>query len=103
MDRAARGERHSDDELASALEDEVARITSAIPIVGPREAEAAASGGVDASADVDERAADDDDPAEDDRDDWAGPPTELISFDDLPARRAPTGPEPTFSPWVATS
>lgn len=85
MDEAARDGRHSDDELASALEEEVARITSAIPIVGrpaaPQDAEADAG----------------------DEDGWSGPPTELISFDDLPARRAPSGPEPTFSPWVATS
>ncbi|MGO4534121.1 cytosine permease [Leifsonia sp. 2MCAF36] len=30
-------------------------------------------------------------------------PAERISFDDLPAKREPTGPEPTFSPWVATA
>ena len=77
-------ERHSDDELASALEEEVARITSAIPVVR-------------SDADVDVDVHDDDD------DDWAGPPTGRIRFDDPPVRREPTGPEPTFSPWVATS
>src|SRR4051794_12783625 len=99
MDGAARGERHSDDELASALEDEVARITSAIPIVGPRNTEDAPARAADAGAEPEAGA----DATEDDRDEWAGPPTERISFDDLPARRPPTGPEPTFSPWVATS
>ena len=34
MDRGA-ADRHSDDELASVLEEEVARITSAIPIILP--------------------------------------------------------------------
>ncbi|WP_431198241.1 hypothetical protein [Leifsonia xyli] len=95
MDGATRGERHSDDELASALEEEVARITPAIPIVVPRAgtapAEAQAADGDDA------------DEASDDEDQWVGAPTELISFDDLPVRREPTGPEPTFSPWVATA
>lgn len=91
MDRAPESERHSDDELASALEEEVARITSAIPIVVPRSeprVEAAPQAGTDEP---------------DDDEEWAGPPTELISFDDLPVRREPTGPEPTFSPWVATA
>ncbi|MGH1551036.1 hypothetical protein ACRAWB_18410 [Leifsonia poae] len=98
MDGATRGERHSDDELASALEEEVARITSAIPIIVPR-AETTAVEAVPVEA---QPAAED---GEDDSDDgqWVGPPTELISFDDLPARREPTGPEPTFSPWVATA
>ncbi|MGN7798539.1 purine-cytosine permease family protein [Leifsonia sp. 22587] len=115
MDGTARGERHSDDELAGVLEEEVARITSAIPIVVPRataapgtqaardggseegaegDADALAHGDADADADVDDEAA---------ADGWAGPPTERISFDDLPVRRAPTGPEPTFSEWVATA
>ena len=84
MDGATRGERHSDDELASALEEEVARITSAIPIIVPR---------AETVSDV----------PGDDAEEGAGPPTELISFDDLPVRREPTGPEPTFSPWVATA
>ncbi|WP_285116388.1 cytosine permease [Leifsonia sp. fls2-241-R2A-40a] len=85
MERRASGDRHSDDELASALEEEVARITSAIPIIVPRASP---------------------EPSQDDDgggDDEVGPPTELISFDDLPERREPTGPEPTFSPWVATA
>ncbi|MEV8212116.1 cytosine permease [Leifsonia sp. NPDC077715] len=99
MDGATRGERHSDDELASALEEEVARITSAIPIIVPR----AETSAVEAQpVEAQPAAVDEDDDADDDET-WAGPPTELISFDDLPVRREPTGPEPTFSPWVATA
>ncbi|RDV44576.1 hypothetical protein DOE76_12535 [Leifsonia sp. ku-ls] len=98
MDRAPDGERHSDDELASALEEEVARITSAIPIVVPHASPTARE---EPQAEPPE---DSDEGAEpDDEGEWTGPPTELISFDDLPARREPTGPEPTFSPWVATA
>lgn len=113
MDRGA-ADRHSDDELASVLEEEVARITSAIPIILPEAlrggAEDASEGGApgDIGPDVvapDEVDADeaDADAAEDDEGDWTGPPTQAISFDDLPVRREPTGPEPTFSPWVATA
>lgn len=36
-------------------------------------------------------------------DDWVGPPTQLISFDDLPVRRRATGPQPTFSAWVGAA
>ncbi|WP_431247650.1 cytosine permease [Leifsonia xyli] len=79
MDGSARGERHSDDELATALEEEVARITSAIPIVGREQKPSPGDTGVQE------------------------PRAASISFDDLPRRSAPTGPEPTFSPWVATS
>src|SRR4051794_19093549 len=100
MDGAARGDRHSDDELASALEDEVARITSAIPIVGPRDVEDAPEHAPAHAADAGAEPEDGADATEDDRDEWVGPPTERISFDDLPVRRPPTGPEPTFSPWV---
>ena len=107
MDGAARGERHSgerhsgdehsddrhsDDELASALEEEVARITSAIPIVVQRDPVTEDASGEGEAQD-----------AHDDGDGWGGRPTELISFDDLPVRREQAGPEPTFSPWVATA
>jgi purine-cytosine permease-like protein len=98
MDRAPDGERHSDDELASALEEEVARITSAIPIVVPHASPTARQETGAEPAEAADESADPDDEAE-----WTGPPTELISFDDLPGRREPTGPEPTFSPWVATA
>jgi len=98
MDGAAGGERHSDDELASALEEEVARITSAIPIIVTREA--APEAGAVSEAGAAPEAHDDD---LDDGDGWGGPPTPRISFDDLPARREPSGPEPTFSAWVATA
>ncbi|MEN0085248.1 MAG: cytosine permease [Leifsonia sp.] len=101
MDRAPEGERHSDDELASALEEEVARITTAIPIVVPRaEARSAAVPVPPSDQEHGDEVAES---AEDDEGEWSGPPTELISFDDLPVRREPTGPEPTFSPWVATA
>lgn len=104
MDRAPDGERHSDDELASALEEEVARITSAIPIVVPRAAPAKDAAPAARAESPEERPAPadgvDDEP---DEEGWVGPPTERISFDDLPSRREPTGPEPTFSPWVATA
>ncbi|MGO4593540.1 cytosine permease [Leifsonia sp. 2TAF2] len=116
MERGADAERHSDDELATALEEEVARITSAIPIVAPRQVavqDAVRPAAVaevhedepkrdavqpDAVAEVHEG-----EPEQDEDDDWVGPPTQVISFDDLPVRREPTGLEPTFSPWVATS
>ncbi|SEA74116.1 purine-cytosine permease family protein [Leifsonia sp. 21MFCrub1.1] len=105
MDRGA-ADRHSDDELASVLEDEVARITSAIPIIRsetPRVEEDAAGG--DDRADGADDDADDDahGDGDDDADEGSGPPTQAISFDDLPVRREPTGPQPTFSPWVATA
>ncbi|GAA2065254.1 purine-cytosine permease family protein [Leifsonia soli] len=106
MDRGA-ADRHSDDELASVLEDEVARITSAIPIIrseAPRVEQEEAAGGDDpadgADGDADDDAHGDTD---DDADEGSGPPTQAISFDDLPVRREPTGPQPTFSPWVATA
>lgn len=108
MDRAPEGERHSDDELASALEEEVARITSAIPVVVPRwerpqASTAPASPAADSPVAPSQAAPTDQVDDADDDGEWTGPPTELISFDDLPARREPTGPEPTFSPWVATA
>lgn len=78
METGAGADRHSDDELATALEAEVARITAAIPVVQKP-----------ADADEDEE--------------WAGPPTEAISFEDLPARRAAAGPQPTFSAWVGAA
>jgi purine-cytosine permease-like protein len=93
-DRGA-DDRHSDDELASVLEEEVARITSAIPIIGmPR---------VDDRGEKDEDFEDEDEEEDEDDEDPTGPPTQVISFDDLPVRRSTAGPEPTFSPWIATA
>ncbi|WP_433862238.1 cytosine permease [Streptomyces sp. L7] len=66
-----------------------ARATAAIPVVG--EPADAVVGGVDAAEEYDED------------DDWAGPPTQLISFDDLPSRRRDDGPQPTYSVWVGAA
>ncbi|MBW8871401.1 MAG: hypothetical protein JF618_04250, partial [Leifsonia sp.] len=103
MERGADAERHSDDELATALEEEVARITSAIPIVAPRQVAVQDVVQPDAVGPDPGAAVHEDEPEQDEDDDWVGPPTQVISFDDLPVRREPTGLEPTFSPWVATS
>lgn len=113
METGSGADRHSDDELARALEAEVARITTAIPIVPPppaedraepevasrepevvsREPEVASGPGPGADevhgADAD--------------DDWVGPPTQAISFDDLPVRRRLEGPQPTYSAWVGAA
>jgi purine-cytosine permease-like protein len=159
--------RHSDDELADALQAEVDRVTAAIPIIaGPTvvrqgaaalsdaevtalvdadlqihdttaaiahlqsvlEARAATAsipvvepqapaGGAQAAPEVsgtgdgaeddgfDDGGRDDDGSDDDgsDDDDWVGPPTQLISFDDLPVRRRDTGPQPTYSAWVGAA
>lgn len=143
--------RHSDDELADALQAEVDRVTAAIPIIaGPTvvrpdvaalsddevtaivdadlrihdttaaiahlqsvlEARAATSAVpvVDGEARVApvmeaeaEPPADDADGDDDEDDDWVGPPTQLISFDDLPVPRRDTGPQPTYSAWVGAA
>src|SRR6478736_1317143 len=101
MERGADAERHSDDELATALEEEVARITSAIPIAAPRQV--AVQDAVRPAEDEPKRDAVQPDavaevhegePEQDEDDDWVGPPTQVISFDDLPVRREPTGLEP---------
>lgn len=99
METGAGADRHSDDELATALEAEVARITAAIPVMPVAPAEQVASaeqpGSTGASAQESEDAADDDA--------WVGPPTQAISFEDLPVRRASEGPQPTFSAWVGAA
>lgn len=161
------GGRHSDEELASAMEDEVARMTASIPIIaGPNvmgpadrdspsqgrpphgpgewsdaevtalvdadlathdtlgaiehlqtvlEARATAALPVVGEADADapetdagessaaEAVDDAEDEIEIEIEDEIRPPTQLISFDDLPVRRDPTGPQPTFSAWVAAA
>lgn len=140
--------RHSDDELADALQAEVDRATAAIPIVAGPAAVAAgpaavadgdgAAGLSDAEvtaivnadlrihdtfgaiqhlqnvlqarataaipvvgepADVEEE----EEEEEGEEDDWVGPPTQLISFDDLPSRRRDDGPQPTYSAWVGAA
>lgn len=144
--------RHSDDELADALQAEVDRATAAIPIVAESRAERpaaerpvaerpvaesvvpaedAAAGLSDAEVtaivDADLRIHDTfgaiqhlqnalrarettaavpvaaEDGAGDDEDDWVGPPTQLISFDDLPVPRRDHGPQPTYSAWVGAA
>ncbi len=146
--------RHSDDELADALQAEVDRATAAIPIVaGPSavspEAASLSDDEVTAIVDADlrihdttaaiallqsvldaraatssipvvpsESGADEDSTAGDKTDegdegdegddteaddDWVGPPTQLISFDDLPVRKRDTGPQPTYSAWVGAA
>ncbi|MEN2737382.1 cytosine permease [Microbacterium sp. X-17] len=133
------GARHSDDELADALQVEVDRATAAIPIVaGPPPAadadDAAALSDAEVTAIVDadlrihdtfgaiqhlqnvlqarataaiplvgEPAHDGEEEDEDEEDDWVGPPTQLISFDDLPVRRRDDGPQPTYSAWVGAA
>ncbi|QNE33959.1 purine-cytosine permease family protein [Leifsonia shinshuensis] len=132
--------RHSDDELADALQAEVDRATAAIPIVaGPL---AAADGAALSDAEVtaivnadlrihdtfgaiqhlqnvlqarataaiplvgepaDEVAEEAVEEEEEEVDDWVGPPTQLISFDDLPSRRRDDGPQPTYSAWVGAA
>ncbi|MBO1738624.1 cytosine permease [Leifsonia sp. TF02-11] len=153
--------RHSDDELADALQAEVDRATAAIPIVARPSAvppevaspeaaspEAASLSDDEVTAIVDadlrihdttaaiallqsvldaraatssipvvpsesgaeeDSTAEEDSRAEDDTadtdadDDWVGPPTQLISFDDLPVRKRDTGPQPTYSAWVGAA
>ena len=154
--------RHSDDELADALQAEVDRATAAIPIVARPSAvpagvaspeaspeaaspEAASLSDAEVTAIVDadlrihdttaaiallqsvldaraatssipvvpsESGADEGSTAEGDTDegadtdaddDWVGPPTQLISFDDLPVRKRDTGPQPTYSAWVGAA
>lgn len=145
--------RHSDDELADALQAEVDRVTAAIPIIaGPTvhaDTAALSDDEVTAIVDADLRVhdttaaiahlqsvldaraatssipvvgapeadeADEADtaasaaatsapepPTEDQDDEWVGPPTQLISFDDLPVRRRDTGPQPTYSAWVGAA
>ncbi|MEY9850968.1 NCS1 family nucleobase:cation symporter-1 [Leifsonia sp. EB41] len=135
------GARHSDDELADALQVEVDRATAAIPIVaGPPAAPAATDDAalsdaeVTAIVDADLRIhdtfgaiqhlqnvlqarataaipvigqpADDVEEEEDqggEEEDWVGPPTQLISFDDLPVPRRDDGPQPTYSAWVGAA
>lgn len=131
-------ERHSDDELASAIEAEVSRATTAAPILaGPT---VVGSGGDPAALSDDEveaivdedlrahdtlaaidhlqrvleaRAATSAIPVQAAAEPVVEPvaeavmaepePTQAISFDDLPVRRAPSGPEPTFSAWVGAA
>lgn len=150
--------RHSDDELADALQAEVDRATAAIPIIARPSAvppevaspeaaspEAASLSDDEVTAIVDadlrihdttaaiallqsvldaraatssipvvppESGAEEDSTAEGDtgegadtdaEDDWVGPPTQLISFDDLPVRKRDTGPQPTYSAWVGAA
>ncbi|KQR54425.1 hypothetical protein ASF88_06455 [Leifsonia sp. Leaf336] len=144
--------RHSDDELADALQAEVDRVTAAIPIIaGPTasrpDAASLSDDEVTAIVDADLRVHDTtaaiahlqsvlqaraatsavpvvgaegsvapapeaepetepatERPADDeDEDAWVGPPTQLISFDDLPVRRRDTGPQPTYSAWVGAA
>jgi purine-cytosine permease-like protein len=145
--------RHSDDELADALQAEVDRVTAAIPIIaGPTvmgpdaaslsddevtaivdadlrvhdttaaiahlqsvlEARAATSAipvveaqaPAEKAAEVTEASAEPERPAEeedDEEDGWTGPPTQLISFDDLPVRSRDIGPQPTYSAWVGAA
>lgn len=146
--------RHSDDELADALQVEVDRATAAIPIIaGPtvqQDAAALSDDEVTAIVDADlrihdttaaiallqsvlearaatsaipvvgrevgpeesreaEPTAENDTPEDDtaadetEEDDWVGPPTQLISFDDLPVRKRDTGPQPTYSAWVGAA
>lgn len=150
--------RHSDDELADALQAEVDRATAAIPIVARPSAvppevaspeaaspEAASLSDDEVTAIVDadlrihdttaaiallqsvldaraatssipvvpsEYGAEEGSTAEGDTDegadteaddDWVGPPTQLISFDDLPVRKRDTGPQPTYSAWVGAA
>ncbi|MFE4951509.1 cytosine permease [Leifsonia sp. NPDC056665] len=134
------GARHSDDELADALQVEVDRATAAIPIVaGPPSAvdadgaAALSDAEVTAIVDADLRIHDtfgaiqhlqnvlqarataaiplvgepangvEEEEEGDEEDDWVGPPTQLISFDDLPSRRRDDGPQPTYSAWVGAA
>ncbi|MFE4470696.1 cytosine permease [Leifsonia sp. NPDC056824] len=142
------GARHSDDELADALQVEVDRATAAIPIIaGPLPAADGVAGadGADGAAalsdaevtaivDADLRIhdtfgaiqhlqnvlqarataaiplvgepaddAEEQEEQEDEEDGWVGPPTQLISFDDLPSRRRDDGPQPTYSAWVGAA
>lgn len=91
-----RGIRHSDDELADALQAEVDRVTAAIPIIpGSTVVRHGAAALDDAEEDAGEDAGVDDD--------RVGPPTQSISFDDLPVRRRVDGPQPTYSAWVAAA
>ncbi|GIT80131.1 hypothetical protein LLS1_18000 [Leifsonia sp. LS1] len=92
METGPGAERHSDDELASALEREVARITSAIPVVGT-----AAVPGAEPEPESEPE------PDAEEDGDWIGPPTQAISFEDLPVRRQMEGPQPTFSAWVGAA
>lgn len=98
METGAGADRHSDDELATALEAEVARITAAIPVV--REPDEAEMTGAE-SPEAPSPEADSPAPAVDEE--WVGPPTQAISFADLPVRRASHGPQPTFSAWVGAA
>ena len=104
METGPGGERHSDDELATALEEEVARITMAIPVVAvepspvpPAEPvpEPSRPGPALPESSPSEPAPEDEE--------WVGPPTQAISFEDLPVRRRMEGPQPTFSAWVGAA
>ncbi|ERK70915.1 hypothetical protein N136_02733, partial [Leifsonia aquatica ATCC 14665] len=87
METGPGGERHSDDELATALEEEVARITMAIPVVS-------VTPEPEPSPEPESQPEDEE---------WVGPPTQAISFEDLPVRRQVEGPQPTFSAWVGAA
>lgn len=97
METGPGAERHSDDELATALEEEVARITMAIPVVSE---EAAPEPAPEQAAEPPREP----EPApEDEEEAWVGPPTQAISFEDLPVRQQAEGPQPTFSAWVGAA
>ncbi|MEY9953289.1 cytosine permease [Leifsonia sp. EB34] len=136
------GARHSDDELADALQAEVDRATAAIPIVAGARAATDGEGAatlsdaeVTAIVDADLRIHDTfgairhlqnvlqarataaipvvgeprrdvveehKEEEDEEEDDWVGPPTQLISFDDLPVRRE-DGPQPTYGAWVGAA
>ncbi|MCI0155829.1 cytosine permease [Leifsonia shinshuensis] len=87
------------EERVREAEPRAAEVTAA-PVAGTPVAETpVADKPVADEPDADSGADDEDE----DEDDWAGPPTQLISFDDLPVRKRDTGPQPTYSAWVGAA
>ncbi|MFJ8894005.1 purine-cytosine permease family protein [Leifsonia sp. NPDC102414] len=78
--------------LESVLE---ARATAAIPIQRARDAGTAPDAGTSPNTEPEPE------PEPDSDSDTDGTPTQLISFDDLPVPRRTSGPQPTFSAWIA--
>ena len=102
METGPGGERHSDDELATALEEEVARITMAIPVVAVEPSPVPAAEPVPSQPERSQSESSQSEPVPEDEE-WVGPPTQAISFEDLPVRRRMEGPQPTFSAWVGAA